>query len=391
MGYDKTTGKLSAPIEMAEISECIGVGSLDLGTLCTSANIQKMSKIKPINYPENGIMSADKFRGTLTDIGNGIIYGLKVGLANNILYNVHNADWSYVGRPTGGIGVSPYRQLDFNGYHHNAVPTMYGDGLQDGMEISFTSTSTLLNVYLRWVQNNTTGVSPLEMVWGSGEEAQKSQTYLYIVIDNYMTMLYNGAASNGARPIYSNGTEWQNFSCPPLPSALQTAATRKVSIVMGPYLSDRQPGTWIELNSTSVPAVSGKFVTLPYAVNIGASFKVLVTQSIVFENMTLSLPSDNQITFSWTEGKDWSSYASRRIVVSVYKVAGGKPTLGSGTYTITVGDVTSITELVGAIMSAAGWVPMTGDVYTIEALFQFYNNNNIWETQGQAVSITKQY
>ena len=390
---------------MNDVGQCIGSSSTDWGTLCTpvkngtSSNINGMSEKKPIHNPSNGELADADFRGTPTSIGEGKIYGMQVGCPSNNPYYIHNANWDYVDYPKGGIGISPYRIVDFHNYYKEAIPTMYGDNLSNGQEINFTSDSTLLSVKLQWMfNNNLYGVSPLRMVWDvDATPANKgSQTYLYIVIDNYMTMMQRGKNDNTARPIYENSTEYDTFHCPVLPDAIRSAGTRSVTIVLGPYLSDRQPGTWKVLKADDLYSVSGKFISLPYVANLQLEFKVLNTQPLVFKNMSIALPADssNMLTCTWAKDTQWGDFTNRRISFTTYKLTGGKPVLGPDAYSVTVTDnMTTYSELVTSVIMAAGWIPMSGDVYSIEARFEFKNGDN-WEPQfdsnGQFIfSVTK--
>lgn len=380
---------LTKPITTTSVGNILGTSSGDVGTLCTHSGINKMSKIKPIDYPENGVMSTDKFRGTATAIAEGINYGLNAGCADNNPYYAHSSTWAYSGGPKGGLGVSPYRLLDFDGYDSSAQPTIFGDGLVNGQTIKYNSTDTQLTVSLWWnYDNNTTGVNILEMIWGAGAtKADANNTYMYIVVGSYMTMMYNGSATS-AKAIY-DGTEYKTFKCPPLPSSLQSTGNKSVSIVVGPYLSSALPGTWLSLSSSTLLSVSGKFVTLAYAAGLSLKFEYLSTIPIVVTNFAMSISGDN-VTCTWTKGTNWSSYSSkRRVRFIVSQKSGNKETQGSSGTTVTVGNVTSITSYLSTIMSNAGFIPYSGDgfTYVITAYFQYKDSSSVWQNQTSVTQI----
>ena len=48
MGYNTTTGVISAPVSIADVQQALGDASNDLATLCTSNKINKWSFYKPV-------------------------------------------------------------------------------------------------------------------------------------------------------------------------------------------------------------------------------------------------------------------------------------------------------------------------------------------------------
>ena len=92
----------------------LGVGSNDVGTLCTSDKINKWSKWKPVSYAAPTSLTLEQ----LTSAN----FGLNV-TSNTDLDNPK--EWSYV-KPTGGA-LSPYRLGDFRGYNHSAKPFLWID------------------------------------------------------------------------------------------------------------------------------------------------------------------------------------------------------------------------------------------------------------------------
>ena len=101
------------------VANTIGVGSNDVGTLCTSTKINKWSKYKPISAPF--VVSDSNWfpQGTLDKLAQKIKYGLKYSTINADWNDIHQINWNY-DKPFGGTN-SPYRLGDFRKYKHDAI------------------------------------------------------------------------------------------------------------------------------------------------------------------------------------------------------------------------------------------------------------------------------
>ena len=138
-----SNGIISAPVSISDIQNAIGTsGGGDLATLCKSNNIKMWAKWKPV--PKNLIDTTPQLSGTSwqTDSqlsnnpwwkGNDGNYGLtfqsvgislgQTGMETALTSLLQHLDgdrngWRYL-HPGGG-NTSPYRQLDFLKYNHNA-------------------------------------------------------------------------------------------------------------------------------------------------------------------------------------------------------------------------------------------------------------------------------
>lgn len=124
---------LTRPVSISQIQTALGVSSSvnKLSQLCTHANVNKWSKYKPIKYAANGIMSQydytnERWKDDSTwwkgSDGNMGFTPYTTTNFTNIRNNTTGGmnGWTYSGTPTGG--TYPYRQADFIGYNHNAVP-----------------------------------------------------------------------------------------------------------------------------------------------------------------------------------------------------------------------------------------------------------------------------
>lgn len=121
MAYDNTTKVITAPVDMTDIADALNVGSLDLGTLCTSGKVNMWSKNKPVRY---------KTYNALTDLQRQQAnYGIDFSKAHDTTYEgclekaldvdeSERCKYHYL-QPRGGAD-EPYRMLDFDGYRHNA-------------------------------------------------------------------------------------------------------------------------------------------------------------------------------------------------------------------------------------------------------------------------------
>lgn len=122
MGYNTTTGVISAPVSIADVQQALGVASNDLATLCSSSNVRMWSKSKPMNINKLfGITESDKEK-------------INYGISNAPWVNTYGACKDYIGqsassyyvysRPLGG-STSPYRLEDFIGYDSTATAPIY--------------------------------------------------------------------------------------------------------------------------------------------------------------------------------------------------------------------------------------------------------------------------
>lgn len=347
-------------------------------------SINKYSICKPIHFPKLGELTDAERRGYIADINNGVIYGLKVGVPNNALYYIHEANWDYVGRPTGSIDVSPFRPKDFWGYDTEAKPTLLGGGINDGDTVVYNVENPQLGVNVNWYDDsNTTGINMSEVIFGDGA-IDWTSVYPYIIIDNYITMMTNGGV---IMPLY-NGGKVTSFQCPTLPAALQNAAVRTVSIALGGYDAS-VAGTWVELAPSTVLGGGGKFCSLPNAVAKSVQFIYKSTEIVVVTNFTATLNPSN-IAFSWTQGKDFGSY-TKRIMIYPTRVSmdfsGTEPV--ANTY-VSISSGTSTTVNISTILNNAGFSPKSGDIINFTCYFQYQDDKGNWVDVGNQL-LTKMY
>lgn len=211
-------GKITAPVTTKDIQTVLGASEKRQSKLCTHPNINKWSKVKPITYPTNG-ERCPNFKGTLTQNSSGVFYGLHAGSGYVLSADIHLAKWDYF-RPTGGMGISPFRRLDFAGYNHSAKPTIYGELITQEVGKVVYDRTTPFEFRLHWnFANNTDGVDVFTCFPDNSGVADMSNWYLCVMIGNMATVMVD---VNGNRlPIMQFESGYTEYKCPKLPSSLQ--------------------------------------------------------------------------------------------------------------------------------------------------------------------------
>ena len=126
-----SNGILSAPISIAEVAQCLGVSSQDLGTLCLSTAINEKSKHKPFQNTSATKMTEAQRRAA--NYGHAFMS-----------YDTPGAAIAAVAAGTNFVYTRPYtwyRLLDFDGYNHNAGNwfdcTPYSSTIHQSQSITF--------------------------------------------------------------------------------------------------------------------------------------------------------------------------------------------------------------------------------------------------------------
>lgn len=136
MGH--SNGIITAPISTNDVRLTIGENSHDVGTLCTSAKINKWPKHKPVRNPGfyyqdiDSLKSSyvpDWWKGSDKNCGLRIFdadpYHNMLQCVNGMIANPTLINWEYL-PPRGGY--EPYRLTDFSGYNHNPHPAILLSG-----------------------------------------------------------------------------------------------------------------------------------------------------------------------------------------------------------------------------------------------------------------------
>ncbi len=113
--------KITAPVSASDPYRVMGVArrtiGYDVGYVCSNLHgkINKWAMYKPVKYDSPGELTAEQRRS--------VLYGLVRPLIYTANYNT-DSDWSY--NPPSGADWA--RLLDFDGYHHGAVPGVHRCG-----------------------------------------------------------------------------------------------------------------------------------------------------------------------------------------------------------------------------------------------------------------------
>lgn len=106
-----SNGKLSKPISVADIADCLGYASSDVGTLCLSPNINIRAKFKPFSKSVRRAVTETERR----EADYGHMFNSYSSPAAAMRAVAAGTNFPYI-RPTAPY----YRMLDFDGYDHYA-------------------------------------------------------------------------------------------------------------------------------------------------------------------------------------------------------------------------------------------------------------------------------
>lgn len=134
-----SNGKITAPITISNVKECLSESTYNLGKLCTSSKINKWAKYKPVQFT------------SVTSISDQSRYEVNYGIDVNSAYSLDiaslftkaasNPDWAYI-KPT-----SYFRLGDFDKYNHKAEqPYRYSFPDSDTTNTSTFSTTFYIRI-----------------------------------------------------------------------------------------------------------------------------------------------------------------------------------------------------------------------------------------------------
>lgn len=202
-------GRITRPVNFADVQKVLGRSFNDEGMLCTSDNINKWSKSKPYNYSSLSPLVDTEKKGTPAQNAEGIFYGLKAISVAGKLSELHNATYEYVGVPKGSAD-SPYRISDFDGYDDNAVPTISGT-IPDEAYYNVAKNFACIITY-DYLHNNTTGVDIAEIINDIADATKFDSYYPCILVGSYARGLFN-TSTETQTSIYYGSAWYQNFYC----------------------------------------------------------------------------------------------------------------------------------------------------------------------------------
>lgn len=110
--------RITAPVRIiADLQPVLGTSRSELGDIITNATINKWAKCKPFPATANEYASDAARHTAMKNAGFALTIPMyAVGVFGQ---NSHYSEaWGYR-KPTGTIGVAPFRDLDFKNYEHS--------------------------------------------------------------------------------------------------------------------------------------------------------------------------------------------------------------------------------------------------------------------------------
>lgn len=335
---------LSTPINTTKVANTIQSSSRNVGVLCTASTINKWSKHKPIRYPKVDGLLEKEWRGTTADILQNIIYGLKVGTGGMNWKDLHNTNYEYVGRPTGGANA-PYRLGDFRGYDHDARPSLYGFPGNDEFYYWDANGNLSITIINDWNGTNTTGIN-LSDLTDLNDAYDIADYYPCVMIGTWVHACYNKMLSNSITEqerVYTtlkyNEVQYQTFAVDIDEPELQVEQMQTVSFFLIRQIKDTliDLRNWVNIADLAenrsiigIPECVGlqlesrryEKIYIPVATSFKASQSTGVSINWMWEdlipdtsqeiNIAVSTDGGNYIsgfkTITWTPGGSIQSY-----------------------------------------------------------------------------------
>ena len=219
-------GILLAPISTLDVAKCLGVSSLDVGTLCTSTKVNKWAKYKPVSYPSINPTNGEQWRGD----ANSTLWGMLVDIINNAesangakdAYEGSFQHYNYVhNRPVGGIR-SPYRLVDFCGYYHKAKGITIQGITKDTMRVIYVSNTATSTEQISYSVR--CGGNKEEVKFSDIEEVAKDSPdyFLRLVIS-----LYEKGTENLIGEYFNNGIKLYEYTDEVIDDSYDVGETHK--------------------------------------------------------------------------------------------------------------------------------------------------------------------
>lgn len=156
-----SNGIITAPIGIHnDIPQTLGIGSTDLGTQCTSSNVNMWTDRHPVVYSSIAPLSEEQFKS--------VHYGFEnVAIIQPTFSNL-TTKAIYYKQPVSGINTWYYRASDFNGYNHNAKPIFQ---FTFPANISPDS-AVVINISNLIFESSTSGQLSIDKIIGNGKKNQ---------------------------------------------------------------------------------------------------------------------------------------------------------------------------------------------------------------------------
>lgn len=156
-----SNGIITAPVGIHnDIPQALGIGSTDLGTQCTSSNVNMWTDRHPVVYSSIAPLSEEQFKS--------VHYGFEnVAIIQPTFSNL-TTKAIYYRQPVSGINTWYYRASDFNGYNHNAKPIFQ---FTFPANISPDS-AVIININDLIFESSTSGQLSIDKIIGNGKKNQ---------------------------------------------------------------------------------------------------------------------------------------------------------------------------------------------------------------------------
>ena len=263
--------KISVPVTVSDVQSVLQTSESTVSALCKNVNINKWSKNKPIKHSSYGPLTDEQRKGE--DRTEGYLYGVKCLAFPDKLADLHQYDY-YYRRPSGGLGVSPYRLRDFDGYDHNAAPTIEGWFNTTAYRDMSSNFALKINV-----GGTTTGIDISEVIRNAysipaGTDIWSQPLYPCLMVGNYVQVCKNSNIGTPT-PILYNGAYYYEYEAniTTVPN-LQLGTTKftlflmKKDTFMAQYFDFTNGTQWTDIGGLEVAIYSSYFVTLPNAAGI---------------------------------------------------------------------------------------------------------------------------
>ena len=156
-----SNGIITAPVGIHnDIPQALGIGSTDLGTQCTSSNVNMWTDRHPVVYSSIAPLSEEQFKS--------VHYGFEnVAIIQPTLSNLTTKSM-YYRQPISGTNAWYYRASDFDGYNHNAKPIF---------QFSFPAnispdSAVIINISNLIFESSTAGQLSIDKLIGNGKKNQ---------------------------------------------------------------------------------------------------------------------------------------------------------------------------------------------------------------------------
>ena len=268
--------KISVPVTVSDVQSVLQTSESTVSALCKNVNINKWSKNKPIKHSSYGPLTDEQRKGE--DRTEGYLYGVKCLAFPDKLADLHQYDYEYK-RPIGGLGVSPYRLRDFDGYDHNAAPTI--EGWFDTTAYRDMSSNFALKIN---VGGTTTGIDISEVIRNAysipaGTDIWSQPLYPCLMVGNYVQVCKNSKIG-APTPILYNGAYYYEYEADitTVPN-LQLGTTKftlflmKKDTFMEGYFDFTNGTQWTDIGGMSESMFTSYFVTLPNAAGIDVTIE----------------------------------------------------------------------------------------------------------------------